>query len=243
MKGNVRIAVAGWSVPKDCASRFPAAGSHLGRYAQVMRAVEINSSFYRAHRRRTYERWAAAAPPDFSFAVKIPREISHRRRLVDAREPLLRFLDETAGLGEKRGPLLLQLPPSLPFRDAQAAAFFETARALYDGDMVCEPRHPSWFAPLVEATLQTFRVARVGADPPPAPGADDPAGWRGLVYLRLHGSPKTYYSAYGEERLRALAVVLTRAAAVPTWCVFDNTAEGEAIRDALRLASLLGEAP
>jgi uncharacterized protein YecE (DUF72 family) len=73
---NIYVGTAGWSVPKEHAAAFPVEGSHLERYAQVFGAVEINSSFYRPHRRTTYERWAASVPETFQFAVKVPRATS-----------------------------------------------------------------------------------------------------------------------------------------------------------------------
>src|SRR3954454_9883513 len=129
---EVRVGCAGWSIPKAHASHFPETGSHLGRYAQRFRAVEINSSFYRPHRPSTYARWAAETPEHFEFSVKMPREITHKRRLIDATEPLDHFLAETAELGSKRGPLLVQLPPSLIFRDRAVGTFFAALRRRYD---------------------------------------------------------------------------------------------------------------
>src|SRR5690349_10468566 len=94
---TVRIGTAGWSIPKPHAGHFPTAGSHLERYGAVLDAVEINSSFYRPHRPATYERWAASVPEDFRFAVKVPKAITHERRLDGADDLLDRFLSEVAG--------------------------------------------------------------------------------------------------------------------------------------------------
>src|SRR3954470_11987598 len=113
---TIRIGTAAWSIPREHAAPFPVAGSHLERYAAVLNAVEINSSFYRPHRTATYERWAASVPEDFHFAVKIPKAITHERRLADVDDLLDRFLSEVSGLGPKLGPLLVQLPPSLSFQ-------------------------------------------------------------------------------------------------------------------------------
>src|SRR4051794_18531796 len=111
----VRVGCAGWSIPKEHAGRFPEAGSHLVRYAQGSPAVEVNSSFYRPHRPSTYARWAAETPEDFAFSLKVPQEVTYQCRLVGADEPLGRLLAETEALGAKRGPLLVQLSPSLAF--------------------------------------------------------------------------------------------------------------------------------
>ena len=203
--------------------------------------AEINSSFHRPHAASTYAKWAASTPPGFRFAVKLPRTITHDQKLRRARLPLERFLDETAGLEEKRGPLLVQLPPSLTFDARVAGRFFELLRANYDGPVACEPRHDTWFSKQGETLLVRFGVARVAADPPPAAGADVPGGWPGLVYYRLHGSPRKYWSAYAGEYLGQLAGALRAVPpAADAWCVFDNTASGAALENAWELRQLLG---
>lgn len=85
--------------------------------------------------------------------------------------------------------------------------------------------------------MQDFRVSRVAADPPVVPDAAEPGGSLDKVYYRLHGSPQVYYSAYANEYLDDLVIRLRAyaEAGVPTWCIFDNTARGEAIRNALDL--------
>src|SRR5947209_14530695 len=110
----VRVGCAGWSIPKEHAGCFAEEGSHLVRYAQRFPAVEVNSSFYRPHRPSTYARWAAEAPESIAFSLKVPKEVTHKRRLVEADEPLDRFLGKTAVLGAKPRPLLVQ-PASLAF--------------------------------------------------------------------------------------------------------------------------------
>lgn len=232
----VRIGTAGWAIPRTLRDRFAGDGTRLERYARVFPCVEINSSFYRPHRRATYERWAASVPAAFRFAVKLPKEISHTRRLRDAEEPLDRFLDESAGLGEKRGVILLQLPPSFAFEASVAEAFFALLRRRCDDDIACEPRHPSWFEPAAGALLHANRVARAAADPAVVPEAAVPGGWDGLVYVRLHGAPRTYYSSYETEQLGAIATCIRRRASDgDVWCIFDNTALDAAASNALSL--------
>ncbi|HWT06671.1 MAG TPA: DUF72 domain-containing protein [Xanthomonadales bacterium] len=237
-EAEVRVGTAAWSIPRDVRERFAVNGSRLERYARRFRCVEINSSFYRPHRLSTYARWAASVPGDFRFALKVPKEITHTRRFFDVVEPLERFLAETAELGEKRSVLLVQLPPSFAYDTALVPAFFATFRARYDGLLACEPRHPTWFTQPAEHALKDARVARVAADPAIVPKAAVPGGWGGFVYYRLHGAPRTYYSAYDETALHAMAERL-RAATVPVWCIFDNTALDAATANALDLTELL----
>src|SRR5579872_996471 len=132
----IYIGTAGCPLPAEYGGEFPGAGTHLMRYGRRFGAVEINSSFYRPHRAATYGRWAASVPSNFRFAVKVPREITHRLRLVDTAAPLERFLAEAAMLKEKLGPLLVQLPPSLPFDPRTAEAFFAGLRERFTGSVV-----------------------------------------------------------------------------------------------------------
>ena len=232
--GNVRVGCAGWSLPKEHSDRFPAEGTHLERYAARFPAVEINSSFYRPHRPATYARWAASVPEDFRFSVKVPKVATHERRLVDVDDVLDGFLAEATQLGDRLGPLLVQLPPSLSFSADIADGFFASLRDRFDGDVALEPRHASWFEPVADRLVTRYRIARVAADPAVVPAAAEPGGWDGLVYYRLHGSPKVYYSAYADEYLASLAKTLTRSArTAEVWCIFDNTAEGAATANAL----------
>jgi len=241
-EGQVRVGCAGWSVPTEWAAHFPPNGSHLERYAGRFPAVEIDSSFYRPHRPATYERWAATTPDSFRFAVKAPREVTHRHRLSEAgTEALDRFLGECGALGVKRGPILFQLPPSLEFDAEVVATFFRLLRERFQGSVVCEPRHPSFFHAEADAILSQFHIDRVAADPAVTPDAARPGGWPRLVYYRLHGSPRIYYSAYPTETLDALADALRTAAgrAAETWCILDNTAAGAATGDALGMQERL----
>ncbi len=239
MSGRVQIGTAGWSIPRASAHRFAGEGTHLERYARVLGCAEINSSFHRPHTAGTYAKWAMATPAEFRFAVKVPRRITHDQKLRRARLPLERFLAETSGLLEKRGPLLVQLPPSLAFDARVAGRFFDLFRSRHDGFIVCEPRHPTWFSSAADTLLVRYEVARVAADPPPATGADLPGGWEGLVYFRLHGSPRIYWSPYDGgslvKRVDALRGVPPPAEA---WCVFDNTASGAALENAWELQGL-----
>ena len=238
----IRIGCTGWSIPATSGANFPGKGSHLERYAERFGTVEISTSFYRHHLPGTYARWAATVPGDFRFAVKLPRTVTHDARLGAAGFPDLdRFLSEVAHLGDRLGPLLVQLPPSLPFDADSVAAFCAALAARTAAAAVCEPRHPSWFTGAADALLAEIRVARVAADPAILPAAANPGGWAGLVYRRLHGSPLIYRSPYPVLALDAYAATLRgEAAAAPAWCFFDNTADGAAPRDALDLIARLG---
>ena len=248
MQKNTFVGTAGWVIPGTASNRFPGEGQHLLRYSRTLRCAEINSSFKRSHRFEVYRRWAAMTPPDFRFAVKMPAEITHRGGLADARVPLERFLAEVAGLGDRLGVLLVQLPPSLAFEARRDHAFFELLSERHGGAVVCEPRHPSWLEPVAEQLLAACRVGRVAADPVKLPRFGIPGGWLGadgsgrgaVVYCRLHGAPRMYWSRYADAEIRRWA---ERIAAVPSeaqcWCIFDNTASGAAATNALQMVDAL----
>jgi uncharacterized protein YecE (DUF72 family) len=233
----LRIGTAGWSVPSRYAEQMPRVGSHLQRYAERLNAVEINSSFYRPHQRKTYERWAQSTPVDFRFSVKVPKAITHEARLADCDALLDRFAAEVTGLGDKLGVLLVQLPPSFKFEKRVAGQFFRDLRACIDTPAALEPRHPSWFTSDVEDWLASLQIARVAADPAPIAEAGRAGGWDGLAYYRWHGSPRIYFSNYDATALDSLKRELDKSLvrSVPTWCIFDNTASGAALGNALTL--------
>jgi uncharacterized protein YecE (DUF72 family) len=232
---RIRVGCAGWSILARHAAHFPREGSHLQRYAAVFDAVEINSSFYRPHRAATYSAWAAAVPARFRFAVKMPRAFSHDARLAVDLRAVRGFVDPLRELGDRLGPLLLQLPGSLAFQRGVALRFLDRLRRIHAGPVVVEPRHASWFAAPVARALRERDIGRVAADPARVARAAVPGGAHGLEYARLHGSPRMYYDEYPAA---ALARLVRRALRGDSrvherWLMFDNTAHGHAIADAL----------
>lgn len=237
MAAKIYVGTAGWSIPRTEQSRFPSGDSRLARYAKVLPAVEINSTFYRPHRAATFERWAANVPSEFRFAVKVPRTITHDQRLVNSAGLLEEFLSSLAPMGSQVGCLLVQLAPSLAFQARAARAFLVELRKRFDRGIAMEPRHRSWFDSRPDQLLNQYEVARVAADPPRGEGGSEPGGWRGLAYFRLHGAPRTYYSSYESDFLNALSDKLRdlRRSRIPSWCIFDNTALGAATNNAVSL--------
>lgn len=239
----IYIGTAGWGIPRQSVGTLPREGSNLQRYAHALNCVEINSSFYRPHRRSTYAGWAAQTPPSFRFAVKMPKALTHDARLdcADADLDVLdRFLDEVSGLGSKLGALLLQIPRSLEFDPHVTTRFLTAVRKRWDAPVLCEPRHASWFARPADRLIDAHAVGRVAADPAVTPSAAHPREVDSIVYYRWHGSPRTYWSPYPTATLERLAAELIRyPETTDVWCIFDNTATGSALPNAIELASLV----
>lgn len=233
--GTHLIGTAGWSVERSLPG-FAQEGSALERYASVFSAVEVNSSFYRRHQLSTWQRWHDAVPGRFRFSVKLIRTATHEKALVGAEDDIALFFEDVAPLGDKLGAVLVQLPPKLAFDPLVARPFLEAVRRQTSVPVYLEPRHLSWAGAEVDGLLADVEVGRVLADPQKEELA---AAAKGARYLRLHGSPKIYYSAYSDEALRHYAGLIT-AAPEPVWCIFDNTASGAALRDAVRLRKMVG---
>lgn len=235
------IGTAGWSIARKDAAAFPTDGTALERYSRVFDGVEVNSSFHRPHRPATWAKWAASVPEPFRFAVKIPKTITHQAKLVDVDALVAQFAQEIRPLGSKLALLLVQLPPKLSFEAPVAERFFTTLREAIDTDIVCEPRHATWFEDAADILLERSRVARAAADPALSPAAAVPGGWLGLRYWRLHGSPAMYRSPYADETINryAASIRAARDEARDSWCMFDNTAASAATSNALSLMAKL----
>lgn len=222
----LRIGTAGWGIPAAHRDNFPSGDSLLERYAQVFNFVEINSSFYRSHQKKTYAKWASITPPDFLFSVKMNREITHKRRLMDVDALLDQFIEEVNGLGNKLGAILIQLPPSLQFDPLVANDFFKSLRKIFSGKIALEARHTSWSKPM----LDEHNIIQVIADPAVIEvNSDQP-----FQYYRLHGSPKIYSSSYSPSFLTNLSKTLDPSSFV----IFDNTQFGAATQNALQLQQM-----
>jgi uncharacterized protein YecE (DUF72 family) len=148
--------------------------------------------------------------------------------------------------------LLVQLPPSFAFEARPVRQFFGLLAELFEGAVVCEPRHASWFTPAADRALVAARVTRAAADPARWPEASRPGGWLGadgdgrgaVLYHRWHGSPRVYWSRYDADWLRQRADALAGwPRDAEPWCIFDNTASGAAIANALELRSVLASRP
>lgn len=240
----VRIGLAGWS---EAASRYgkllPNAvqegATGLQHYAAAFDFVEINSSFYRQVRPETYAKWAGEVPDSFRFSVKMHRLITHYTRLKNT-DLLEDFFGSVSGLGEKLAVVLVQLPPTLVFEKDNADKFFRALRRIYKGCVVCEPRHASWLEKGAQKTLAAHSIGPVLTEIPAA--GHDPlenAAPKAPLYVRLHGTPRKYYSSYSTEDLQHLADFLDGHKERQSYVVFDNTAGPAGVRNALELQGLV----
>ena len=238
---QVYIGTSGWNYnhwrmifyPEDCPrSRW------LEFYARSFNTVELNATFYRSMREKTFENWYKRTPAGFLWSVKANRFITHIKRLKEAEEPLARFLRSLAPLKEKQGPILIQLPPSLGFE----GEVFDAFSCLLPGGLkfALEARNKSWLTDASLSALEKYHIAWCISDTAQrypyleAITAD-------FIYIRLHGSKMLYASDYSEEELKAWAEKI-RSWGRETYVYFDNDYMAYAPQNALRLEQLLGEA-
>lgn len=143
---TLRIGTSGWSYDHWQGVLYepglPTA-KRLAAYAAEFDTVELNASFYRWPRDTTFTGWRTRLPPGFELAVKAPRGLTHGRRLYSPEPWPERIRNAMHALGDRRGPLLVQLPPDLERDDARLDYFLGTLPDWMR--VVVEPRHPSWF--------------------------------------------------------------------------------------------------
>ena len=232
------LGTSGWQY-RDWRGRFYPADVPqrlwLEHYATTFATVEVNNAFYRLPERDTFARWRDRTPDDFVVAVKMSRYLTHVKRLREPAEPVARFLDRAGVLGDKLGPVLLQLPPTLR---ADLPALDETL-ALFPPDVrvAVEPRHPSWFSDDLRTLLTRHAAALCWADRRSRPVAPL---WRtaDFGYLRLHEGRARPWPRYGEAALASwLDRIGTRLAGLPTYVFFNNDPGGAAVTDAAALAA------
>lgn len=234
---EIRIGTSGWTYTHWRGLFYPSGLPQrrwLVHYAAHLDTVEVNATFYRSLKPDTFRKWAETTPEGFLFALKAPRSVTHVRRLRDIRELLEGFYQRASLLGSKLGPILFQLPPSLPYDGSLAQDFLA---ALDPGRLhAVEVRHDSWLCDAFFQKLEEYRLAFCISDTagryPFCEVLTAP-----FAYVRLHGSRVLYRSAYTKEELRGWAERI-RTWRRPTFLYFDNDFEGNAARNAIELKAM-----
>ncbi|NVM21592.1 MAG: DUF72 domain-containing protein [Desulfobacterales bacterium] len=238
MERNIRIGTSGWNYPHWKELFYPVncpKSRWLEYYAEHFDTVELNATFYRLPKPKTFENWRRRTPDHFLWAVKANKYITHTKRLKEPKEPLRRLYTAASGLEEKLGPILFQLPPSLAFDEEK---FEDFCRSLNLSQRhALEVRHPSWISDRLFAILKKYNIAFCIADtagrfPYHEVVTSD------FIYIRLHGSKKLYASEYSDEEIQGWADKI-RKWGKPACIYFDNDFEGYAVKNAKRLKEIL----
>ncbi len=219
--------------------RFTASKDFLKYYCQKFHTTEINNSFYKLPESPTLKAWKDAVPPNFIFAAKASRYITHMKKLKDPEESLAKFMERITELGEKLGPILFQLPPRWSFNAERLRAFLAALPEKFR--YALEFRDPRWI------NDETFQAL---ADRGAAFCIYDIAGYLSpkevtadFVYLRLHGPDGAYAGSYDRQTLAGWAGAISgwTGQGKDVFCYFDNDQAGYAAQNALELQEMLAK--
>ena len=238
---QLRIGTSGWSYRswKDDFYEGVPQRRWLEHCARHFTGIEANATFYRQPKPKTLASWREQTPPDFAFAVKGHRFVTHVRRLQNVREPIGRCRDALEPLGEKLAVMLWQLPPTLECAHELLDGFARDLKAWPEPRHVVEFRHESWHNDETRERLERHGLGTCISDAPRWPIWEVVTG--GLAYVRLHGHEKLYASRYAKRGLEPWAerVREWRAAGHEVHVYFDNDAEAAAPDDAQTLIAML----
>lgn len=236
------IGTSGWSYDHWQGILYPEGLPPSGRlpvYVSRFATAELNSSYYRWPGGAAFRSWKRRLPPGFRLAVKAPGLLTHVQRLYSPENWLTRIERDLTALGDRCGPLLVQLPPTLEYDYPRLSWFLQ--RIPTGRRVALEFRHPSWHHDAVFALLQQHRAAYCVMS-----GAHLPCVLRAtadFVYIRLHGPDPhhLYAGSYPENDLRWWADRIREweSTGKEVFAYFNNDGEGNAVRNALRLRELL----
>ncbi len=242
-RGQSFIGTSGWSYDDWTERFYPPllpASDRLAFYARHFQTVEINATFYRLPEPATVAHWNEEAPAKFRFAAKASRFITHMKKLKDPEASMSPFFRAIAGLDEKCGPILFQLPPHWHVNPARLTDFLEALGAGYR--YAFEFRDQSWYDEKIFAALKDHGAALcihdlVGNESPVETTTD-------FVYLRFHGPDGPYRGKYGKATLRGWADRLAGwiVEGRDVYCYFNNDERAYAVADALMLNDLVATA-
>lgn len=237
-KMHTYIGTSGWNYDHWRGTFYPEStpkSRWLEFYSQTFTTIEVNATFYRQISQSTFQRWKEITPQDFIWAVKANRFITHVKRLRGVEDSLDKFFSQVGLLGNKLGPILFQLPPSLAFDRDTAETFF----SLLPGEnrYTVEARHESWTSDDALSIIRSHGIAWC---------ISDTAGrfpyletvTANFVYIRLHGSRQLYASLYTEEELTKWSEKI-ESWGIDVYVYFDNDFMGNAPKNARRLRELL----
>jgi len=217
--------------------------SRLTYYASLFNSIEINSSFYKIPQASTVKKWATEVPEGFRFTFKLWRDITHNKGLVFNPADVDRFIQVINEVGDKKGCLLIQFPPSLMVANfnqlERLLISIQDAGSMQQWDVAVEFRNRSWYTEDVYAMLDTYKAGMVIQDMPASltPMIDFPTEF---VYLRFHGPNGGYRGTYTDDFLYEYAQYISdwQQDGKNVYAYFNNTM-GEAVKNLMTLNNYL----
>ncbi len=239
-KGKVYIGTSGWNYKHWKGNFYPEdlrQKNWLGFYADKLKTVEINNSFYRLPDKKTFKSWKDNTPKNFIFSVKGSRYITHMKKLKEPKQSSKKLFTRVKHLKKKLGPILFQLPPRWKFNRERFEKFLKVLPEKYR--YTFEFREKSWWNDETLELLKKYNAAfciyeLAGTLTPKEVTAD-------FVYIRLHGPGDKYQGNYSKKQLSGWA------GAVSTWqrknkdvyLYFDNDDSGYAVKNAMEIQKML----
>ncbi len=240
---NLYIGTSGWSYrwPEVLYPVELKSADRLPYYAEHFNATEINSSFYHFTMAKTVEKWLATTPDHFKFAPKLNQEITHKRKFTEAEAPLDKFMASYGLMGDRLGPVLVQIAASFRFHKPTAETFYRLLRDKYPQQpFALEARHVSWFTDESVELLRDYEITTVMASAGKRfPGTE--VTTTDIAYLRLHGDERMYSSPYSNDKLERYAYMAKEwlEDGKQVWIFFNNTIQGHAVTDGKKLRELI----
>jgi len=240
--GNIHIGTSGWSY-KHWRERFypkeVKAADYLLYYAKEFTVSEINTSFYHLPKPDTVQHWINTVNSRFRFCPKISRYITHMKKLNDPEESLVSFFAIFDPFKKHLGPVLIQLPHLLPFKEEKVTHFFNALKKYKGYKFSIEPRHESWLTDEAVALMTQHKIGFVIAES----GGRWPYGefvTAKHIYIRFHGPDGSYASSYDTKILKNYAKKMLQweAGGHTVWAFFNNDGNGYAIDNARTLIKL-----
>ena len=242
MHGDIRIGCSGWQYKHWREIFYPkglAQTRWFAFYAEHFDTVEINSSFYHLPKASTFEKWRDQAPPGFCYTIKANRFLTQAKKLLDCEEPMERMMAATRCLGDRLGPMLYQLPPSLQLNLERLESFLRLVPD--DVTNVFEFRHKSWYVAETFELLDRYGASFCVHDMAGSTSARVAVG--PIAYVRFHGGVGKYWGRYSDELLLSWSdwIIEQARGGRSVWCYFNNDIGGDAIHDAQTLKSMVGQ--
>jgi uncharacterized protein YecE (DUF72 family) len=206
-------------------------------YCEHFNTIELNVTFYKFPRVEFLKKWYDKAPEDFIFTVKAPRLITHFKKLKDSQRYLTDFYTAVSnGLKEKAGCVLFQFPSQFEYSEEHLDRIVEMLNPTIKN--VVEFRHPSWWSAVVYNTLKDSNIVFCGMSHPELPDPVIPGGE--ILYYRFHGVPHLYRSLYENNDLEVVAnQIVAQSETRQAYILFNNTAEGAALRNAKEFQEII----
>jgi uncharacterized protein YecE (DUF72 family) len=245
----LRIGTSGWAYKHWIGKFYPRdlkPEDYLSFYAREFDTAEINYSFYKLPTEENYINWSHEVGPNFTFAVKGSRYLTHMKKLKEPADPWRKICDTAGCLDEKLGPILMQFPERWKKNIERLEEFLAVTRAADTADnkaqgarLAFEFRDESWFCKQVYALLEKFNAALCIADSLRFIRKDVLTA--DFTYLRYHGRTPIYAANYSTRELNAESKKIEKFLdrGIDVYAYFNNDGQAHAISNARQLKSML----